>query len=68
METIRKLREKIINLEWRIRELENHICPFESHEWVQVGFSWDTSCNGMCIDTINHYRCSRCGKKKGVWC
>ena len=68
METKRKLREKIINLEWRVKELENYICPFESHKWVPVGFSLSTSCNGMAVDTIKHYRCSRCGKNKDVWC
>ena len=34
----KRLREKVLVQEARIKELEEILCPCEAHEWVNTGF------------------------------
>lgn len=61
METKRQLREKNLHLEHRVEDLEERLCPCESHQWQLTKTS--SSYNYYSVDTIYHYKCSRCGKK-----
>lgn len=57
------LRNKIMQLEHRVSELEEKLCPCEDHDWKYIGnhvrwvYVYD-------IETVNHYKCRRCGKYK----
>lgn len=58
---------EIVRLQYRVAELEERLCPCESHEWKQIGFHTEScSASGFDIDVINHYKCARCGKTKEV--
>ena len=59
----RKMREEITRLNYRVADLEERLCPCESHDWVQVGSSFITSDGYAFIDVYN-YKCRRCGKVK----
>ena len=60
METKRQLREKILHLEHRVDDLEERLCPCESHQWKFIGTR--TSLRFFYTD-MYYYKCSRCGKK-----
>ena len=58
-----KLKEENLKLKYRIKELEEKLCPCESHDWKLVGTDYRFgSCVGD-IDTIYRYRCTRCSKE-----
>lgn len=63
MKTKRKLNEEIIKLNYRIAELEERLCPCESHDWKKIGSRFEVS-DSPALDTymINSYKCKRCGK------
>ena len=61
--TKRKLREQILKLNYRIADLEERLCPCESHDWVQVGSSFYTT-NGYDFTDVYEYKCRRCCKTK----
>lgn len=60
MTTKRQLQEQIIHLNHRIEDLEERLCPCESHQWKLVSSKieiiWD-SC-----ERVYCYKCQRCGK------
>lgn len=59
--TRRYLKEQIIHQEYRIKELEERLCPCSSHEfkWISSRLSY----NGFDLDTIRRYKCKVCGKE-----
>ena len=63
MKTKRKLNEEIIKLNYRIAELEERLCPCESHDWKKIGSRFEVS-DSTTLDTymINSYMCKQCGK------
>jgi hypothetical protein len=65
MTSKRKLREEVMRLNYRIADLEERLCPYEEHDWKQIGyyFSFDTPYgNGIDLNTVYEYKCKRCGK------
>ena len=59
----RKMREEITRLNYRVADLEERLCPCESHDWVNLGSSFITT-NGFDFTDIYKYKCRRCGKTK----
>lgn len=59
MRKVRQLEDEIVQLEFRIKELEEKICPCESHKWKLV--NTDISYNGRYTYT---YKCEKCLKEK----
>ena len=51
----------IKDLRYRIYELEERICPAASHEWKEIGRSFDY---GPSANTVYNYQCLKCGKHK----
>lgn len=51
----------IKDLRYRIYELEERICPASSHEWKEIGRSFDYS---PAANTVYNYQCLKCGKRK----
>lgn len=56
--------KKIMELNYRVAELEEILCPFNNHDWVKVGYHLDSFDCGHTTDVINHYKCKRCRKTK----
>lgn len=59
-----KLKDEITRLNYRIADLEEHLCPCESHDWKKVGHYYTSYTNGLDIDAVYKYKCKRCGKLK----
>lgn len=64
----RKLKEEITKLNYRIADLEERLCPCESHDWVKTGYCFTSSVGGYDTDTVYKYKCRRCGKTRESYC
>lgn len=51
----------------RIRELEELLCPYESHQWVYQGYHFEGGSGNGDETSINHYICKRCRKRLQTW-
>lgn len=60
----RKLKEEVTKLNYRIADLEERLCPCESHDWIHTETYFTTFTKGIDFDAVNVYKCRRCGKKK----
>ena len=58
----RKLKAEIVRLSYRVSELEERLCPCESHSWVMLDSDFTIGSSAGDIDTIYRYKCRRCGK------
>lgn len=58
----RKLKREIARLQYRVKELEEKLCPCEQHDWVRIDTEYVY--NGLDCDALMHYKCRRCGKEK----
>ncbi len=68
MRTKRELKAELVRLTYRVRELEERLCPCEEHDWRKVGEEFQI--NGITVidvETIYHYKCKRCGKACNSW-
>lgn len=59
-------KENYLNLQHRVEELENILCPCDSHDWVEIdsydGYKvWTGSARSG-----KRYQCKKCLKKKFV--
>lgn len=54
--------KKIQKLEARVAELEEILCPFNSHDWVEIDHHLETFDYGYTTDVMHHYKCKRCKK------
>lgn len=61
MTTKRQLREQIIHLNHRIEDLEERLCPCESHQWKLINSFMRIVWNDC--ERVYIYKCARCGKK-----
>ena len=56
----RRLKAEIVRLSYRVAELEERLCPCESHSWVVVDSDFTVGSSAGDIDTIYRYKCRRC--------
>ncbi len=57
-----KKSKKIAKLTARVAELEEILCPFNMHDWVEVDYHLESFDGGYSTDVVHHYKCKRCGK------
>ena len=60
----KKLKEENVKLKYRIKELEERLCPCEDHDWKLLSTGYKFGCCAQDVDTIYRYKCTRCGKEK----
>lgn len=60
----KKLKEENTRLKYRIKELEERLCPCEDHDWKLIHTEYKLGCCPSDIDVIHTYKCKRCGKTK----
>jgi hypothetical protein len=60
--TKRFYKNKVIQLEYRVKELEERLCPCESHTLKRVGTRWAHIAMGE-LEPIYQYKCKVCGKE-----
>lgn len=54
----------IQKLQLRVEELEERLCPFNQHDWVEID-SYEIPINNyLDFDTVRVYKCRCCGKKR----
>ena len=54
-------------LENRIAELEERLCPCQSHDWKKVDFDFTGGTGRGDETTLYTYQCSRCGKVRRTY-
>ena len=54
-------------LENRIAELEERLCPCQSHDWKKVDFDFMGGTGRDDETTLYTYQCSRCGKVRRTY-
>lgn len=66
-QTEERHRFRVQELEHRIGELEERLCPCQSHGWKRVDFDFTsgTGCDGAV--TFYTYQCPRCGKVRRTY-
>ena len=57
----RKLKAEIVDITFRVRELEEKLCPGENHDWTDRGREYFIDEYGD-VDVERRFVCSRCGK------
>lgn len=57
-----KKQNRIDELNLRVTQLEELLCPLNSHNWVEVDWHLASQDGGYTTDVIHHYSCSRCKK------
>lgn len=63
----KKLRDEIIRLSYRIAELEERLCPCESHDWRKIDYNLFGGTGVGDEETIYTYKCAKCGKQLKTW-
>lgn len=61
--TRRFLKEEVLRLEYRVKDLEERLCQTEQHDWLCVGYRRVHIACGE-TESISRYKCRRCGKEK----
>lgn len=64
----KKLKLRLLEAQYRIKELEERLCPCEQHDWVEIHKEFVmTSSNTM--EVLRKYKCKTCGNvtKKYDW-
>lgn len=59
----RKLKAEVVRLSYRVKELEERLCPCEQHDWVVIRTEFEVVWEGRDADTIRYCKCKRCGKE-----
>lgn len=57
----RKLQNEIQELKCRVQELEQILCPFESHQFKFVDCTYVVGLYE--VDVLSRYKCQKCGKE-----
>lgn len=60
-------RFQVQELEHRIAELEERLCPCQSHDWKRVDFDFTGGTGRGDETTLYTYQCSRCGKVRRTY-
>ena len=63
----KKLKDEITRLNYRVADLEERLCPCESHDWKRIHTSYISTHPLLDLDAVNTYKCKTCGKTKEVW-
>lgn len=66
----KKLKMKLIEAQYRIKELEERLCPCEQHDWVEIHKEFVMTCPTIADgEYLRTYKCRCCGKttKKYDW-
>ena len=54
----------IERLQQRVEELEERLCPFNQHDWVEIDSYYTPINNYGDFDIVKVYKCRCCGKKR----
>ena len=57
-----KKSKKIAQLTARVAELEELLCPFNQHDWIEIDYHLESFNHDYVAEVIHHYKCKRCKK------
>ena len=66
----KRLERELTEAQYRIKELEEWLCPCEQHDWVEIHKKFVITCPTVADgEYLRTYKCRRCGKtiKKYDW-
>ena len=63
----KRLENKINKLEYRIKELEECLCPCSQHDWIVIDQDYDVGTEPGDVTTWYTYQCKRCKKIVKTW-
>lgn len=66
----KRLERELTEAQYRIKELEERLCPCEQHDWVEIHKKFVITCPTVADgEYLRTYKCRRCGKtiKKYDW-
>lgn len=66
LQTKRFLKNEVNRLSYRVAELEERLCPCESHDWKRVGVRYAHIAMGE-VQTVYRLKCKVCGKERESW-
>lgn len=67
MASKKQLNDEIVRLNYRIADLEERLCPCESHDWKLIHTRYISTHPFLDLDAVYNYKCKTCGKTKEVW-
>ena len=63
----KKMAAEIVRLTYRVKDLEERLCPCELHKWICINTEYDVGASPGDLTTYYTYKCQRCGKIKRTW-
>ena len=63
----KKMRDEIVGLRYRVKELEERLCPCAQHQWLVTDTQYDVLDSSGYAETFYTYQCRRCGKIKRTY-
>ena len=61
----KRLKAEVVQLTYRVAELEERLCPCEQHLWRITRIDYEPELND--VTTYYTYKCKRCGKTMKTW-
>ena len=62
-----KLKSEVVRLSYRVKDLEERLCPCEQHDFVVTGRTLVLLSAGEDMETRYYCKCKRCGKETSKW-
>ena len=63
----KKMIDEIVELRYRVKELEERLCPCAQHQWLVTDTRYDVLDSSCYAETFYTYQCRRCGKIKRTY-
>lgn len=63
----KRMAAEIVRLTYRVKELEERLCPCEQHQFLTINAEYDVGTSPGDITTYYTYKCKRCGKTRRTW-
>ena len=63
----KRMAAEIVRLTYRVKELEERLCPCEQHQFLAINTEYDVGTSAGDITTYYTYTCKRCGKTRRTW-
>ena len=63
----KRMSAEIVRLTYRVKELEERLCPCEQHQWLVTNIEYESETDPRDMTEYYTYKCRRCGKTRRTW-